>query len=73
MTKTLYDTNNLIQESAKILDDCDWSIDVLAKTPNSMDFSNVSYTLDSLDQLIVCARCLTEDIREFASFVQVII
>ncbi|XKL63815.1 hypothetical protein PGB90_006179 [Kerria lacca] len=69
LVKVLYETNNTVQESVKMLDDCEWSIDVLCKTPNYCS-TNDNYLLDSLDQLIDCARCLTEDIREFASFVQ---
>lgn len=71
LTRALFETNTIVQECAKILEDCDWSIDVLAKNPNSPAVDDVNYTLDSLDQLIVCARCLTEDVRQFASFVQV--
>lgn len=71
LAKALFETNNTVQESAKVLDDCDWSIDVLSKSANSPTVDDVNYTLDSLDQLVVCARCLTEDIRQFTSFVQV--
>lgn len=70
LTKVLFDTNNLVQESAKILDEFDWSLDALSKMlPHSNGLDN--YGLDPLDQLIECAKCLTEDVRRFASFVQV--
>lgn len=70
LTKILFDTNNLVQESAKILDEFDWSLDALSKT---VTYSNGhdNCGLDPLDQLIECAKCLTEDVRRFASFVQV--
>lgn len=71
LTKALFETNTIVQESVKILEECDWSIDALAKNANTLPVDDVNYTLDSLDQLIVCARCLTEDVRQFASFVQV--
>lgn len=71
LIKTLIETNNTVQDSCKELDCYDWSIDILAKSKESPSFGESNYTLDGLDQLIACARSLTEDVRQFASFVQV--
>lgn len=70
LIKTLIETNNTVQDSCKELDCYDWSIDILAKSKESPSFGESNYTLDGLDQLIACARSLTEDVRQFASFVQ---
>ncbi|XP_065226727.1 enhancer of filamentation 1 [Planococcus citri] len=72
LTKTLFETNNVVQQCVTYLENCNWSVQVLAKDAHSPD--NVDRKcgrgFDSLDQLIVCARSLTEDVRRFSSFVQ---
>lgn len=49
--------------------DClDWKHDVLYKD----SVSECDYSEDALDNLISCAKCLTDDIRQITSFIKVI-
>ena len=72
LVKALRDADRLVQEAAATLDGLEWSIDALARTEE--DQSEGKRTTpqppDALDQLVACARALTEDVRQTASFIQ---
>ncbi|XP_076264944.1 serine_rich_CAS and FAT-like_CAS_C domain-containing protein p130CAS isoform X2 [Rhynchophorus ferrugineus] len=59
-------SDNLIRNASDNLDERRWSIDVLARP----GIEDKSYKPDELEQLIACARALTEDVRQIASFIQ---
>lgn len=54
------------REAADKLDRHDWSVDVLARSEDD----EKTCKPDELEQLIACARALTEDVRQTASFIQ---
>lgn len=67
MVKSLRDADQLVHETSQNLDVCGWTVEALAKPagkPQQPQFP------DSLDQLIVCAQTLTEDVRQTTSFIQ---
>lgn len=78
--KALRDSDRLVQKAANELDAAKWDVARLARggddTPTPTNGSPPSLTTvqqqpDPLDQLIACARALTEDVRQVASFIQV--
>ncbi|EGI68189.1 Enhancer of filamentation 1 [Acromyrmex echinatior] len=80
LVKALRDSDKLVQEAATELDKMEWDASKLCRgggdTPTPTNGSPSSLLLpvqsDPLDQLIACARALTEDVRQVASFIQVI-
>ncbi|KAF5303995.1 hypothetical protein FQA39_LY01780 [Lamprigera yunnana] len=58
-------SDRLVQEAAEQLQIHDWNIDVLARTDN-----DGKVIPDALEQLIACAKSLTEDVRQTSSFIQ---
>ena len=81
MVKALRDSDKLIQEAASELDTIEWDATQLCRggddTPTPTNCTTPSLLVpvqpDPLDQLIACARSLTEDVRQVASFIQVYI
>lgn len=79
LVKALKDSDKLVQEAAARLDTIEWDASKLSRyggdtpTPtNGVPPSLVPPAQpDPLDQLIACARALTEDVRQVASFIQV--
>jgi len=79
LVKALRDSDKLVQEAATELDTMEWDTSKLYRgggdTPTPTNGSPPSLLLpmqpDPLDQLIACARALTEDVRQVASFIQV--
>lgn len=77
--KALRDSDKLVQEAATELDAMEWDAGKLcrgdsdAPTPTNGPPSTLLPPVqpDPLDQLIACARALTEDVRQVASFIQV--
>lgn len=77
--KALRDSDKLVQEAASELDTMEWDASKLCRggsdTPTPTNGPPSSLLLpvqsDPLDQLIACARALTEDVRQVASFIQV--
>ncbi|XP_067133769.1 breast cancer anti-estrogen resistance protein 1-like [Centruroides vittatus] len=61
LTKPLLDSNELIGTLCKSLDEKNWKITLSVEDDNSYD---------ELDQLVVTARNLVEDLRQVASFIQ---
>ncbi|EZA60283.1 Breast cancer anti-estrogen resistance protein [Ooceraea biroi] len=78
LVKALRDSDKLVQEAATELDTMEWDASKLCRgggdTPTPTNGSPPSLLLpvqpDPLDQLIACARALTEDVRQVASFIQ---
>lgn len=66
LVSALRKSDTLIRTASESLDKHSWSVDRLCK-PES---GEKSYTPDELEQLIACARALTEDVRQIASFIQ---
>lgn len=58
-------SDKLVQEAAEQLQQQDWSVELLARSENETRSKP-----DALEQLIACARALTEDVRQTASFIQ---
>ncbi|KAB0796548.1 hypothetical protein PPYR_10609 [Photinus pyralis] len=58
-------SDRLVQEAADQLQLHDWSIDILSRTENEGKAKP-----DALEQLVACARSLTEDVRQTSSFIQ---
>lgn len=80
LVKALRDSDKLVQEAATELDTMEWDASKLCRgggdTPTPTNGPPSSLLLlpvqsDPLDQLIACARALTEDVRQVASFIQV--
>lgn len=69
LVKALRTADRLVQEAATTLDSKDWSLDVLCRVDTD-DTRTSPQPPDALDQLVACARALTEDIRQTASFIQ---
>lgn len=67
LVKSLREADILVHESSQGLDIIGWTIETLSKNDER---SRVQKSPDSLDQLIVCAQTLTEDVRRTASFIQ---
>lgn len=65
LVMALRTSDKLIQEAAEQLHQQDWSIERLARTEGENRTKP-----DALEQLIACARALTEDVRQTASFIQ---
>ncbi|XP_015127709.1 breast cancer anti-estrogen resistance protein 1 [Diachasma alloeum] len=78
LVKALRDSDKLVQEAATELDQMEWDAGRLARgggetpTPTNGTPPSIGQALqpDPLDQLIACARALTEDVRQIASFIQ---
>lgn len=79
LVKALRDSDKLIQESAGKLDAIEWDATQLCRgnddetlTPTNCSAPSILAPIqsDPLDQLISCARALTEDVRQVASFIQ---
>ncbi|XP_057321400.1 breast cancer anti-estrogen resistance protein 1 [Microplitis mediator] len=77
LVKALRDSDKLVKEAAWKLDAMEWDAAKLSRindapisTNNSSPSFNSSIHPDPLDQLIACARALTEDVRQIASFIQ---
>lgn len=66
LVKSLRDADQLVHEKSQNLDMCGWTVEALAKP----DEQPKLYLPDNLDQLIVCAQTLTEDVRQTTSFIQ---
>lgn len=64
LVQTLCNANRLIHETIQNLEIGGWTVEHLAAATSS------SGVADHLDQLMVCAQTLTEDIRQTASFIQ---
>lgn len=67
LVKALRTADLLVQEAASILDNKEWSADLLCRDETDEKGSSP----DALDQLVACARALTEDVRQTTSFIQV--
>lgn len=65
----LVKTNKIINNSINTLDYLCWKPDILKRDLNT----ECEYSEDALDKLIVCAKLLTDDIRQIASFIKVIL
>ncbi|XP_012286263.1 breast cancer anti-estrogen resistance protein 1 isoform X2 [Orussus abietinus] len=78
LVKALRDSDKLVQEAAGELDSMEWDAGKLCRgggeTPTPTNGSPPSLIgsaqPDPLDQLVACARALTEDVRQVASFIQ---
>ncbi|XP_043289917.1 enhancer of filamentation 1 isoform X2 [Venturia canescens] len=78
LVKALRDSDKLVQEAASELDKIEWDATKLSRggecdtpTPTNGTPPLIMNLLpDPLDQLIACARALTEDVRQIASFIQ---
>ncbi|XP_021937825.1 breast cancer anti-estrogen resistance protein 1 isoform X1 [Zootermopsis nevadensis] len=72
LVKALRDADRLVQEAAVTLDGLEWSIDALSRPEedHAEGRQMASQPPDALDQLVACARALTEDVRQTASFIQ---
>ncbi|XP_076658927.1 serine_rich_CAS and FAT-like_CAS_C domain-containing protein p130CAS isoform X1 [Halictus rubicundus] len=78
LVKALRDSDKLVQEAATELDAMEWDAGKLSRgggdapTPTNGPPSTLLPPTqpDPLDQLIACARALTEDVRQVASFIQ---
>ncbi|XP_018300176.1 enhancer of filamentation 1 [Mycetomoellerius zeteki] len=78
LVKALRDSDKLVQEAATELDTMEWDASKLCRgggdtpTPTNGPPSSLLLPMqsDPLDQLIACARALTEDVRQVASFIQ---
>lgn len=65
LAMALRTSDRLVQEAAEQLHQQEWSVELLARSEN--DTRNKP---DALEQLVACARALTEDVRQTASFIQ---
>ncbi|CAH0389982.1 unnamed protein product [Bemisia tabaci] len=71
MVKALKNADFLIQSACASLEAQDWSIEKLAKESDyAVPFKNKPNGFDALDQIVSCAKDLTEDVRQTASFIQ---
>ncbi|XP_049861056.1 enhancer of filamentation 1 isoform X8 [Schistocerca gregaria] len=66
LARALRDADRLVQDAAAQLDAANWDLDRLARDQGEENCR----TPDALDQLVACARALTEDVRQAASFIQ---
>lgn len=64
LVKALKDAERITHEATSALDAGDWAAERLEREREPTDGS-----LDALDQLVACARSLTEDVRRAASFI----
>ncbi|XP_052754890.1 breast cancer anti-estrogen resistance protein 1 isoform X2 [Galleria mellonella] len=64
LVKALKDAERITHEATSALDAGDWAPERLERDREPTDGS-----LDALDQLVACARSLTEDVRRAASFI----
>lgn len=79
LVRALRDSDRLVQEAAGELDALEWDTSRLCRgggdTPTPTNGTPPPFIVptqpDPLDQLIACARALTEDVRQIASFIQV--
>lgn len=78
LVKALRDTNKLIEQAFAELDAIKWDTTQLCRegneTPTNCSVTSLLSSIwpaDPLDQIIACARVLTEDVRQVASFIQV--
>lgn len=60
----------LVNDIISNLDTINWSAEILARATELDDSHPLSNVPDSLDQLVACARTLTEDVRQTTSFIQ---
>lgn len=67
LVKSLRDADRLVHETSQNLDANGWTVEALAKPDEKPKLHQIP---DSLDQLIVCAQTLTEDVRQTTSFIQ---
>ncbi|XP_049874208.1 breast cancer anti-estrogen resistance protein 1 [Pectinophora gossypiella] len=65
LVKALKDAERITHEATSALDAGDWAPERLERDREPTDG-----TQDALDQLVACARSLTEDVRRAASFIQ---
>ncbi|XP_034940479.1 breast cancer anti-estrogen resistance protein 1 [Chelonus insularis] len=78
LVKALRDSDKLVKEAATKLDVMEWDASKLCRGDSDTQISTngLSPSLiptiqpDPLDQLIACAKALTEDVRQIASFIQ---
>lgn len=68
LVKALRTADKLVQETSNSLDALNWSADHLCRTDS--DASSQYQPPDALDQLVACAKALTEDVKQTASFIQ---
>lgn len=66
LVSALRKSDSLVQGASEILDRHKWSIDLLARS----ETEEKTCKPDELEQLVACARALTEDVRQIASFIQ---
>lgn len=64
LVKALKDAERITHEATSALDAGDWAPERLERDRDPLDG-----TQDALDQLVACARSLTEDVRRAASFI----
>lgn len=71
LVRALRNSNELVEKCCKELNKLSWNIEVLHRNPviNS-NSEKIKPKIDQLDQLIVVAQTLTEDIRQITSFIQ---
>lgn len=69
LVKSLRDADRLVHATSQNIDADGWTVDALAK-PDKLHQQQSQQLPDSLDQLIVCAQTLTEDVRQTTSFIQ---
>uniref|UniRef100_A0A1B6IBK6 Breast cancer anti-estrogen resistance protein 1 n=1 Tax=Homalodisca liturata TaxID=320908 RepID=A0A1B6IBK6_9HEMI len=65
LVKALRQTDSLVYEASHTLDCRQWALDALC-----CDEDMTAVSPDALDQLVACARALTDDVRQTASFIQ---
>lgn len=65
LVTALRTSDNLVHVAANELQLHDWSVDLLSRAEDESKAKP-----DALEQLIACARALTEDVRQTASFIQ---
>jgi len=65
LVKNLRDADRLVQETSSALDALDWSVDALCREDDSRRCN-----VDALDQVVACARALSDDVRQAASTIQ---
>nr|CAD7447791.1 unnamed protein product [Timema bartmani] len=70
LVKALRDADKLVWEATASLDALDWAPESLARDTGDESQRTTPQPPDALDQLVACARALTEDVRQTASFIQ---
>ncbi|CAG9767492.1 unnamed protein product [Ceutorhynchus assimilis] len=63
LVQALRKSDKLVQAASEIIDKHHWALNFLVSEEKSCK-------LDELEQLVACARALTEDVRQIASFIQ---